>query len=350
MQMQFSFTQKGMTVAVGERKVLIGERERIAASITLAVLVHVFMLWSLMANSFKPMDIDIADQTVDTEIYRPEPLPDIPPPPLPKPVHTLRQEPQASWQPPVQQATEQTSTPQSTPQPQQAQAEPEPAPSPQLKVAPRQVDNIQAVNTPVAKAVPQPQPTLQNNVASVPTVEDTPSPAPMKAKKKEEEEALDAKRQLAKAPSQSDLNLHETTVPNVELAPVAPSGLTPSPASKLASGGGAPAGGAAAGAAGGGGGSGIVGLKGRGTATQALQNHENCITRQTEGKPIPVPCNMKNLASMTPIGPKADADFQAAAAKRDANLKYKTSPGSTEYWKKVGHAPDQYHNTEDMTK
>jgi hypothetical protein len=347
-QVQVSFSQKGMTVAVGERKVLIGQRERLAASITVALLVHMLVLWSLVTSRYNEMDIHVVydDNVVDAELYRPEPIPDIPPPPLPRPVHQLHQEPMTSWQPPVPQPAP---SPSPQPAPQQAQAEPTPAPDTQLKVAPRQVDNIQAINSPVAKAIPQPQPALQNAPSSIPTVEDTPSPTPMKAKKKEEEETLDAKRQIANAPTPpSDLNLHEASVPNVQLSPVAPSGLTPNPASRLASGGGAPAGGAAGAA--GGGGSGVVGLKGRGTATQALQNHENCITRQTAGKPIPVPCNMKDLASMTPTGPKADADFQAAAAKRDANLKYKTDPGNADYWKRVGHAPDQYHNTEDFAK
>jgi hypothetical protein len=289
------------------------------------------------------MDISMTyDSPVDTTLYRPEPIPE----PVP-PLHQLRQEPIPAAPPVPRPEVEPAPSPQPQPSPQstpqQAQIQPVPQPTPQ-RVAPRQVDNVQAINTPTAKAIQQPQPTLQDAAANVPSVSDEPSPTPQKVKKKEEEQALDAKRQMTAAavPAPSDLNLHETPVPSVSVSPVAPSGLTPNPASRLAAGGGTPSAGGAAAP----GGQAGTGLKGRGSATQALQNHEDCVSRQTEGKPIPPSCKMKDYASMQSVGPRPDADFQAAAAQRDARRKYKTDPGNADYWNRVGHNPSTFKPSE----
>jgi hypothetical protein len=342
-QTQISFSQKGLTVAIGDRQVLLGRRSRMAMAVAFTLLVHVLLLLALSANRTKDMDISLTyDNPVDTELDRPEPIPqDIPPPPL----RRLRQEPMTASPAPQSQVEPAPSPqPSTSPQPMQAQTEPVPQPAPQVKIAPRQVDNVQAVKTPSAKAMPQPQTALQDSPANVPTVSDEPAPAPMKVKKKEDEQALDAKRQMAAVSAPSDLNLHDTPVPSVDSIPVPPSGLTANPSSRLAAGGGTPSAGSAGAA---GGGQGAAGLKGRGSVTQALQNHDDCVTRQADGKPIPANCHMKDYASMQSTGPRPDADFQSAAAKRDARLKYKTDPGNYDYWKRVGHAPSSYHQTDD---
>lgn len=336
--MQISFSQKGMTVAVGDNRVLLGRRSRIGMAVAFTLVVHLVLLLAITQSRTNDIDISMTyNNDVDTELYRPEPIPE----PEPTPVHRLRQEPLPSTPPVAQTEVEPAPAPSPKPQPVQARTEPSPAPSPQIKVAPRQVDNLQAVNTPTAKAIPQPQPTVQDTASNIPTVSDEPAPSATKLKKKEDEQALDTKRQMAAAPALSDLNVHEAQVPDVQASPVAPSGLTANPSSRLAASGGAPAAGGAAG------GQGASGLKGRGTATQALQNHEDCITRQTDGKPIPPNCHMQDFASMQSTGPRPDANLQAAAAARDARLKYKTAPGNYDYWKRVGHDPSAYHQTPD---
>ncbi len=72
---------------------------------------------------------------------------------------------------------------------------------------------------------------------------------------------------------------------------------------------------------------------------QALQNHAGCAALVRSGRPVPVTCHMGDLAGQTPLGPRPDADFQAAAAQVDARLKYKATPGNDDYWKRVAHGP-----------
>ncbi len=72
--------------------------------------------------------------------------------------------------------------------------------------------------------------------------------------------------------------------------------------------------------------------------TLALRDHEACASQVQAGRPIPARCHMSGLGDRVALGPKPDPDLEAAAARVDARLKYKTTPGNSDYWKRVGGA------------
>lgn len=48
---------------------------------------------------------------------------------------------------------------------------------------------------------------------------------------------------------------------------------------------------------------------------------------------------MDDLASYAPLGPKPDERLQAVIAQKDYGLQYKTTPGNSDYWKRVAGMP-----------
>jgi hypothetical protein len=71
----------------------------------------------------------------------------------------------------------------------------------------------------------------------------------------------------------------------------------------------------------------------------ALQSHALCVSLVQSGKPLPATCHMNDLSQRVPLGPPADAALQAAAARVEYRLKYKTTPGNSDYWKRVAAVP-----------
>ncbi|WP_443747289.1 hypothetical protein [Asticcacaulis solisilvae] len=351
--MQVTLGHRVIRVTVAGRQFDIGERGRLTGATTAALLMHLLVLWVLIANAPHPMDLPAPD-AINAELYRVEPLPEPQPDqPQPQPSErvTPRQTPPEPVPQPAQQAQVQTPQPQTAASPQPVPApQPAPVPDKSLQTAPRDTEAFQAVKpTTLSNRTDR---ALQNNDRSMPTVAaDEPQRNPDATKKKKrEEEVLDANPKLAQQHDVSDLKVHETPLPSVDAAPPAPSGLSPD-ASRQAS---APPAGGQSGAAGARGSAGAAALGqlkgGRNGVTQALQNHESCVDIQKKGKTPPKDCDMLALGQMNGLGLKPDAHLQAAAAARDADLRYKTQPGNTDYWKRVNDGPQSRYQPDDTVK
>ena len=286
-------------------------RSRLTGAIVLALVLHGLLFWMLVATHPEIWNLDsqmIEEPFLPAEIWEVPPLPEPEVKPEPVPVVVPREVQQPETPQPVDEAPRQT---------EQAP----PAAVPQPVVQPQPVK-------PITVTIPKEKPldlTAPATVADAP-----PSPSMSARAKKKAQEELDAKAQESVGQA-SDLNLHET--PNISvpsLQKVAPSGLAPagdggrlgamSPPAGLPSGTGT--------------------LKGgRGQVTQALQNHDWCVATQKSGRPLPADCEMGDLASQKAMGPKPDAGLQAAVAKKDKTLRYKTSAGNDAYWNRVTHVP-----------
>ncbi|ESQ76388.1 hypothetical protein [Asticcacaulis sp. AC402] len=308
-------------------------RSRWIGSTVIVFGVHLLFFWVLMASNTQTMQLPPFQE----EIY-PVELFDIPPP-LPEPI------PEVEPVEPVPEVVEQVTPPEiepeveTVPQP-QPQTQPVPQPQPNVVEAPRKSLTVKPVDisdltqkqSPTART--ETQRDVQLVTSAAPKISAVPAPN-LGVKKRNQDDQVSARtEETAKTDSSThnvaNLNLH---VPDKVMANAPASGLAPA-ARK-------PAGG-------GGGGSNNAGLPpgtlqglsgGRSGVSQAILNHNSCVEIQRSGKPIPENCNMKDMASMGKMGPKPDRDFQTAASKRDANLRYKTSPGSTEYWQRVNKSP-----------
>ncbi|MBW8880091.1 MAG: hypothetical protein JF615_01335, partial [Asticcacaulis sp.] len=214
--------------------------------------------------------------------------------------------------------------------------------NPNLDTKQRQAD--EPLQTRVADSVDNTNKTSRDVVADnrqAPSVSAPPSPN-LGVKKKQKDEQLQARANDSLSSSNTaarnvtDLNLHEPPkiIAGAPPSPVAPSGLANDGGSRPAGGanGGLPPGAL----------QGVNGsLKGgRSGVSQAIQNHNSCVSIQMKGKKtIPQSCNMTALADQPGLGLKPDAGLQAAAAAVDADLKYKGDAGSTELWDRVNASP-----------
>ena len=339
--MQVSFGQRYITLTIADWQFRLGEREKLAGATSLVLLMHALLIWGLAVMQPKPYNLNEDNsQVIDTELYRVEPeQPPIPKvePVEPRPVihqQEVAQQPPPQPQPQQQQAA--PSPPAAVPQP-----APTPAPTTVVKLAPRPDDNFAPVKAPSVQT-PSKQPTLSSTST---VAEVTPEPT-NKLKKKQDEGKLDSKAEANLAHDSSDLKLHDSSV--ADLTAVTPSGLTPHLAAGGTSGSGNPGRSGAGGNPGGGGVNG-VGLNGRSGLTQALQNHESCAELKIAGKPLPDSCKMTAMDQAQGLGLKPDPALQAAAAQRDANLKYKTQPGNSDYWKRVNASPQPRYEPGDGT-
>ncbi|ESQ84508.1 hypothetical protein AEAC466_09150 [Asticcacaulis sp. AC466] len=298
-------------------------RTRLVGTTAVVLVMHGLVLWSLILTHPKAwqLDHDMEEPPpVLVELWQaqPPPEPKVQPVVMPREVVPQpRDVPQPMQRDAPRDIPKQTQTPQTqTPQTQAAEAAP-PQPVPQ-PVAPSITLNI-----------PQEKPLV---VAAPAVVPDVPAPAriPGRVKKKTQDE-VSAKHEDA-VTRMSDLNLHDAAnVSLPALQAVKPSGLVaaPSAGGRLGSMG-APAGLPS--------GTGVL-KGGRGQVSQALQNHGYCEATRQAGKPIPADCNMTDLAHQPPLGPRPDADLQAAVREKDTRLRYKSSPGNAEYWQRVNRAP-----------
>ncbi|MFT4075380.1 MAG: hypothetical protein QM647_07580 [Asticcacaulis sp.] len=324
--MQAGFTRIKDRVGDGVETWLAGmtartsRRSRLVGATAMALVLHVLLFWMLVATHPEMWNIDsrfIDDSYTPVELWPepPIPQPDVQPEPIPQVVP--REVQPVETPKPADQAPRET---------QEAPPSPVVAPAPQT--VPQPVVQPQPAK-PITVNIPKEKPL---DIAGPATLSETPAPPSVSTRvKKKTQEEIQAKSQAAVG-QVSDLNLHE--VPNVNmpaLEKVSPSGLAPP-----AGGGGRlgslqpPAGLPS--------GTGVL-KGGRGQVTQSLQNHDWCVSAQQSGKPLPPDCQMTDLASQKNLGPKPDADFQAAVAKKDQNLRYKTSPGNTAYWNRVVHVP-----------
>ena len=337
-----------------------GRNRRFSGSTAVVLLLHALLFWGLLTTHQHQLDLSVDDDIpISVEMWQPAPPPPEDPvkPKLRQDIQPVEQPPQPQEQTPVKQKVERPVEPPVRPmeapkpvaQPQfTSQSAAVPALQPNVVDAPRPTLTVRPVEMPdfIPSHVPTTQQQTQRDLANdsrpAPTVAAAPSPN-LGVKKKDKDEALQAKAndtaaQLDKAVDLSALNLHAPPA----LAPEAPpSAITPS---GLAAGGAKPAGGSVGGVSGtlppgalqGANGA----LKGgRSGVSQAIQNHNSCVSIQIKGQKPPEDCKMSDLASMGSLGPKPDGDFQAAAARRDADLKYKTSAGNTEYWQRVNQSP-----------
>jgi hypothetical protein len=334
--MQVTLGHRVITVTVAGRRFDIGERGRLTGATTAALLMHLVILWMLINAVPRPMDLP-EPQAIDAELYRVEP---VPPPDEPKVQPVERVVPRPTQTPPAPQPQPQVQTQ----QPQTATAPvpvptPQPAPVPDKAVTTRDTETFQPLSRQSVRR--QADLDVQSNDRALPSVAaaEPDRQVDVAKKKKREDEALDANPKVASRRDVTDLNVHEAALPAADAAPPAPSGLSPD-ASHLAS---QPPSGSASGAAGARGAAGAAALGqlkgGRNGVTQALQNHESCVQIQQKGKTPPSDCNMVALGQASPLGLKPDPRLQAAAAARDAELRYKTQPGNADYWKRVNAAP-----------
>lgn len=319
----------------------LDRRSRLGSAIAFAVLLHLLLLWLLLAEHPRPWDMPHwQDETPPppVDLWTPaEPVPEeatppnvprvtpheIPTPEAPKP------QPQTEPQPQASPKTETDIQPQPALAPSPSVPSVQPSPAPQITVP---------TPTPDVKPLP--------TVAPAP-VADTPRSTSMslKTKKKDQDDNL---QKMEAAPGQvSDLNLHQVPADIPTLSAATPSGATPATPGSAGSRAGA-AGSAAGGAAAGGGKAGGLpgglsglGLNGRGALSQALQNHDYCVDKQINGKPIPKDCHMPDLASAKPLGPKPVPQFDAELARRKAMAQ----PGNADYWRRVNQgAADPAHD------
>ena len=340
--MQVTLGQRYVSITVAGRTVRLGEREKLAGATTIVLIMHALLIWGLAVMQPRPYNLsEDRTQVIDTELYRIEP--EQPPIPKVEPVElrpVIHQQQAEQQQPPPQPQPQQQ---QAAPSPPAPQPTPAPAPSPNLAVAPRPDDSFAPIKAPALQK-PSTQPTLSNS-STVAEVAPEPNPN-LKAKKKQDDGKVEAKSEASLAHDSSDLKLHDASV--ADLTAVTPSGLTPHLTAGATAGGGAPGGARAGGAAGGGGING-VGLNGRSGVTQALQNHESCAQLKIEGKPLPDSCKMTAMDQAAGLSMKPDAGLQAAAAQRDADLKYKTQAGNSDYWKRVNASPQSRYEPGDGT-
>ncbi|MDV6329622.1 hypothetical protein [Asticcacaulis sp. 201] len=293
-------------------------RTRLAGTTAVVLVLHGLLLWSLIVTHPKAWLLDhdmVEEPPVLVELWQMQ----TPPEPKVQPVIMPREvvpQPRDVPQPAQQDAPREMPQQTQASQTQTAQtAPPQPVPQP---VAPSITINI-----------PQEKPL---DVAAPAAVPDVPAPANMAARvKKKTQDELSGKRQEA-VTQMSDLNLHDAANVNLPaLQAVKPSGLEGAPPAGGRLGSiGAPAGLPS--------GTGVL-KGGRGQVSQALQNHGYCEAARQAGKPIPADCNMVDLAHQPPLGPRPDADLQAAVREKDARLRYKSSPGNAEYWQRVNRAP-----------
>jgi len=301
-------------------------RSRLAGATVLALGMHALLFWVLVATHPEIWNIDsrfVDDAYTPVELWPDEPW-KVPPVLEPRlvPVEPVVVPREVQ---PVQDQPQQTQTEDQAPREADV-APPAPQPVPQPVVQPQPVKSI-TVNIP--KEMPL-------DMTGPVTVSDVPAPPSISTRvKKKTQEELEAQAKDNQIGQASDLNLHEAANINIPaLQKVAPSGLAP--------------------ANGGGGGGGRLGSMtppaglpggtgtlngGRGQVTQALQNHDWCVATQKTGKPLPADCQMTDLAGQQGMGPKPDADLQAAVAKKDQTLRYKTSAGNSAYWNRVTHVP-----------
>ncbi len=340
MQVKFKAFLKTIETVTGnglaDLRSMAGQRTRLAGSAATVLALHALFLWMLIAAHPSVMTLPIApDEIPPVDLFEPIPPPE--PVPIertqdvpdvqPRQVQPPEVEPQP--QPPVQPQVQPQTQPQSQPAPY--------TPLPKAVVTPR--DTVDAVRPPAIKTVSDNR--LKDAAVTTPTLDAEPDPA-LKAKQQEADKVETKKTLAVAAPSANDLDLHDAPLPVIKAAPE--TGLTDNKAKGAT----ASAGGPPAGAAGGLNG---VGLKGRGAATQALQNHENCATKQVEGKPIPVDCNMKALARMNGLGtgdPASRAYYGPIVAKKEADARYKADPGNADYWKRVNAAPSPRYEPDDQ--
>jgi len=351
--MQVTLGHKVIRVTVAGRQFDIGERGRLTGATATALLLHLLVIWVLIVTVPHPMDLP-EPEVIDAELYRVEPLPEPQPPQVqvqPTERVTPRQTPPEPVPQPARQAQAQVPQPQTATSPQPVPTpQPAPVPDKSVQVAPRDTESFQSLTKPTLQT--RSDRAVQSNDRAIPTVAaDEPQTNPDATKKKKrEDEALDANPKLAQQRDVTDLKVHETPLPSVAAAAPPPSGLSPD-TSHLAS---SPAAGGQAGAAGTRGAAGAAALGqlrgGRNGVTQALQNHESCVQIQQKGKTPPRDCNMTTLGQQAGLGLKPDAQLQAAAAARDAELRYKTQPGNADYWKRVNAGPQPRYQPDDTVK
>ncbi|ESQ90635.1 hypothetical protein ABENE_11730 [Asticcacaulis benevestitus DSM 16100 = ATCC BAA-896] len=301
-------------------------RTRLTGAVVVALGLHALFLWALLSSRLGVWDTDLAvidEAPVLIELW------DVPPLPKPEPVPVIE---------PV--VTPREVEPQDTPQ--QVDETPQKSESAPAVVAPQPVVQPQVVK-PITIQIPKEKPL---DMTAPKTVADVPARPNIGAtvKKKTQEEIEAAKKDTAT--QVTDLNLHAVDSINMPaLQKVQPSGLAPTGQAAAPEGGRIGTVQLPLGSING------TGLKGgRGQVTQSLQNHDWCVATQKAGEPIPADCKMTDLASQPPLGPRPDKDFQAAVAKKDFDLRYKTTPGNDEYWKRVNHAPTSSDRKDDLPK
>jgi outer membrane biosynthesis protein TonB len=282
-------------------------RGRMGAAVAFAIILHLFLLWALLAEHPHAWDISHSWETEDQ--------------PLPVDMWTpLETRPQ-----PVEKATSHPAPVHETPPQPQPQPKTQPQPVP-LTAPPQPVETPQA-KPEVVIEVPAPNSNPLPSAAATP-VFDAPREMPMSLSTKKKDKKDDVQKLDTTVGRVSDLNLHQVATDAPVLDAVPPSGLTPS----------IKAGGAAAGAQGGGAGAGAAsgglngtGLKGRGAISQALQDHDYCVDKQINGKTIPADCHMPDMASAKSLGLKHVADYDAELARR----RMIAQPGNADYWNRV---------------
>ncbi|WP_040309518.1 hypothetical protein [Asticcacaulis biprosthecium] len=308
-------------------------RSRWIGSTFIVLGLHAVFFWVLVVSKTENMRL----KPFEEEVY-PVELWEVPPPPedIPEPV------PEPIPEETVQEEVETVTPPQVEPEP-QPQAQPVPQPQPSPVESPRRSLTVKPMDMPdlARKQQPTAQNQTQRDVSLNTSPAPTASPVPARnlgVKKRNEDDQVSARTQeTARSDSTtrdvSNLNLHQPdrVAPNAQASGLTPAARKPA-GSAGGGGGGMPGAGLPPGS--------LQGLSGgRSGVSQAIQNHNSCVAIQQAGKPIPESCDMSDLAVQGRMGPKPDRDFQNAANQRDANLRYKTTPGSTDYWKRVNSAP-----------
>lgn len=313
-----------MYITVGRKDIEIGPRSRLVFSTTVVVLAHLLVLWGFAMMRTVPYDLPYKedDTPISVDLYE---IP--PPPPIQQPQPVIDLVPRHIDVPRPQQTPARTEA---------AAANPAPVPAPQPQPAPQIAVRAQTDDVDIEK--PAPLTRAQQAALADSTVRAQVVQTLGKTKKRDDDEGLQKPASAADAQALNDLSLHQAAnAPAMLDASVAPSGLN-APSGAQANAGGKPGG------APGGGGGGITigpdgfigkGVKGRGSLTQAMQNHDYCNTTVVKGKTPPPNCDMADLNGRGNLGLIDRPDLKKAAAQRDANLKYKTTPGNSDYWGRV---------------
>ncbi|ESQ91731.1 hypothetical protein ABAC460_05165 [Asticcacaulis sp. AC460] len=340
-------------------------RARWIGSTVIVVGLHAALFWVLVVSKTENMHLkEYREVIYPLEVYemeKPEEIPEVEPVPKPEPQDVAERDVEVT--------------------PPEVPPEPQPQPQPSPVESPRRSLTVKPFDMPDLS--PKTQPSARNETRSEVSTDDSQTPevplvrtpgvkkrndderitarpvenaraganrdvsndnqavasvrTPGAKKRKDDEQIAARPGESARASSNRDVSNMNLHVPDQVTADAPTSGLTA--ARKPA--------GSAGGGGGGGGMSGaglppgaLQGLSGgRSGVSQAIQNHNSCVELQQTGKPIPESCNMPALASQGRMGPKPDRDFQNTANQRDANLRYKTTPGSTDYWKRVNASP-----------
>jgi hypothetical protein len=326
----------------------IDPRGRLGVAVALALVLHVLFFWLLISEHQRAWRLaqtwQSEDEPLPVDLWTPEK-----PRPQPEPVQVRAIAPHQTPPKPETQTEQQPEQPtRSAPQP---VVQMTPQPQTQTQVQPQAQSQTQPQ---VYMPAPNPEVKPLTSPSANPAF-DAPREIGMTGKTKKKDKDDIQKADTPTLGRMSDLNLHQIPADAPVLSAVPPSGLTPS----VNSGGNTGAAGANAGANEGanpGGRLGAVqlpgGLKGgRGAVSQALQNHDYCVDQQIHGKPIPKDCDMPDLASAKPLGPKPVAAFDAELARRKMIAK----SGNADYWDRVNHPiqdpghddhrprPGQYH-------